>query len=423
MSGQQNNSWCQVKVGDVLNNSRYEIVHNLGNKIYSTVCAAKDTESNRFVTLKIAKSNVTSSNHELQILNHLAADPTNHLGKKNVIALRDSFDHQAPTGIHKCFVLEVLASSVKTYFQKMRQSNNSSSNVQSQPKIDLSAVKLMLRQVLLGLAFLHRHGVLHNDLHAGNVLVSIKGLSSIEEHARPDTNQENSPSAETGDSLGISSRTRSGTAEKRKAWPLEASNTKQAKVSHGAGHKSATPEGDSGSASESSTNSSEFKSFAATKAEQPETALNKNARIKIANLGRAAFLLDQSDDIDTLSNIRSPEMILGQSVSDSHDIWSFGCLIFEFITGRSLFMLKPGEYDESDDDKGLTGDEMDVEVDNADVANEIIGDSENKEVDQQSHVPGLNVAYLQQFACALGPLRSPIFGKGNISNPFFKRGW
>ncbi|KIW86357.1 hypothetical protein Z517_01753 [Fonsecaea pedrosoi CBS 271.37] len=37
--------------------------------------------------------------------------------------------------------------------------------------------------------------------------------------------------------------------------------------------------------------------------------------------------------------LRSPELILGGKIGSSIDIWSFGCLIFELLTGVSLFSV------------------------------------------------------------------------------------
>jgi serine/threonine protein kinase len=45
----------------------------------------------------------------------------------------------------------------------------------------------------------------------------------------------------------------------------------------------------------------------------------------------------------TRLNIRAPEQILGGEVNKALDIWSFGSLLFEFITGDQLFWI--GNYD------------------------------------------------------------------------------
>jgi serine/threonine protein kinase len=53
--------------------------------------------------------------------------------------------------------------------------------------------------------------------------------------------------------------------------------------------------------------------------------------------------------IVTPRGLRAPEVILGRPYDQGIDIWSFGCLIFEFITGQPLFLI-PG-YGDDDEDK------------------------------------------------------------------------
>lgn len=53
--------------------------------------------------------------------------------------------------------------------------------------------------------------------------------------------------------------------------------------------------------------------------------------------------------------LRAPELILRQSFGAGIDIWSFGCLMFEFLTGRTLFAIMmlgsdQKEQEDTDDD-------------------------------------------------------------------------
>jgi serine/threonine protein kinase len=48
--------------------------------------------------------------------------------------------------------------------------------------------------------------------------------------------------------------------------------------------------------------------------------------------------------------LRAPELILRQSFGAGIDIWSFGCLMFEFLTGRTLFALMMLRHDQKEQD-------------------------------------------------------------------------
>jgi serine/threonine protein kinase len=56
-----------------------------------------------------------------------------------------------------------------------------------------------------------------------------------------------------------------------------------------------------------------------------------------------------SDTVTPLS-LRAPELILHHPFGFGIDIWSFGCLVFEFLTGRALFAVMMLGNDQSDAD-------------------------------------------------------------------------
>jgi serine/threonine protein kinase len=53
--------------------------------------------------------------------------------------------------------------------------------------------------------------------------------------------------------------------------------------------------------------------------------------------------------------LRAPEVVLGRPYDQSIDIWSFGCLVFEFITGQPLFLVPGSGNDDKDMDDHLLG--------------------------------------------------------------------
>lgn len=74
-----------------------------------------------------------------------------------------------------------------------------------------------------------------------------------------------------------------------------------------------------------------------------------NVRVKIADLGNSCWTHKHfTMDIQT-RQYRSPEVILGQKYDTSTDLWSFGCIIFELLTGDFLFDPKSGSKYNKDD--------------------------------------------------------------------------
>ena len=70
---------------------------------------------------------------------------------------------------------------------------------------------------------------------------------------------------------------------------------------------------------------------------------------------RAAFWSeDPPKSTVTPVALRAPELIFGEDLSSSIDVWSFGCLIYEFLTGTALFCVaRYGDEDEEADDDHL----------------------------------------------------------------------
>ncbi|CAK7267271.1 hypothetical protein SEPCBS119000_002457 [Sporothrix epigloea] len=62
-------------------------------------------------------------------------------------------------------------------------------------------------------------------------------------------------------------------------------------------------------------------------------------KIKLSDLGSAYFFDDPPTKDTTPRGLRAPETILTHTMNNALDIWSFGCLVFELITGQRIFNL------------------------------------------------------------------------------------
>ncbi|KAJ4324948.1 hypothetical protein N0V94_001002 [Neodidymelliopsis sp. IMI 364377] len=80
--------------------------------------------------------------------------------------------------------------------------------------------------------------------------------------------------------------------------------------------------------------------------------------VKLSDFGAAFFMSNPPKRTATPLGLRAPELILNQPFDSGIDIWAFGCLVYEFLTGQALFVVMMFGYDQEDrettDDTHLT---------------------------------------------------------------------
>ena len=123
------------------------------------------------VKIKTAKDSIDSS--ELSILRYLnqqgGLDPIS----THVTTLLNCFEHEGPNGRHLCIVFEAISVNISTMLNWTPEYHNGTVSI-----LPKQMAKRILRQVLLGISFLHSHGVIHGDSHTGNLLFLAPGLDS-----------------------------------------------------------------------------------------------------------------------------------------------------------------------------------------------------------------------------------------------------
>lgn len=144
----------------------------------------------RFVALKIttARLSATATNRELSLYQRLASSPSSSavtLSSECFAKPLDSFQISGPNGLHHAFVFEPLGPhlddvlrftpefGIGEFFASDGTFLKGIPKFYRFPKI---LGKRILRNVLHGLRYLHAHGVVHGDLHRGNILVTIRNL-------------------------------------------------------------------------------------------------------------------------------------------------------------------------------------------------------------------------------------------------------
>ena len=61
--------------------------------------------------------------------------------------------------------------------------------------------------------------------------------------------------------------------------------------------------------------------------------------VKVIDLGSSCFISDHLSSYVQSRSYRAPEVILGLPYDQKIDIWSFGCILAELLTGSVLFQV------------------------------------------------------------------------------------
>ena len=62
--------------------------------------------------------------------------------------------------------------------------------------------------------------------------------------------------------------------------------------------------------------------------------------MKVIDLGSSCFISDHLSSYVQSRSYRAPEVILGLPYDQKIDIWSFGCILAELLTGSVLFQVR-----------------------------------------------------------------------------------
>ncbi|KAI0824915.1 kinase-like domain-containing protein [Trametes gibbosa] len=179
LEGHDNPGYFPAWLGQRLCDGRYGIVRKLGWGQYSSVWLARDFKEQVFVALKILTCEATLAmtpgpdqrTDELRMLKKAASAQPAHRGFRHVLQYHESFEFEGPLGAHRCIVTEVLGFSL-AHVRNMREDGDR--------RVPVDIVKRVVRQVLLGLEYLHNEcGVVHGDLKHDNILFRPCELDAI----------------------------------------------------------------------------------------------------------------------------------------------------------------------------------------------------------------------------------------------------
>ncbi|KAH7083791.1 putative serine protein kinase [Paraphoma chrysanthemicola] len=286
-----------VNLGDTFCDGKYRVIRKLGYGSYSTVWLAVRSGTPRFVALKILIAKAKCPDLEIEIAAQLYNAAPDDNGSRHITTLLDHFVHQGPNGRHQCLVLELMGADAATLVEQLPENKPKMyGKVERYPKW---LAKKILLHTLRGLTFLHRNGIVHGDLQPGNLLLSMADLNYMEENAFAQDVTET-------------------------AVPLQRIDGKVDRW--------------------------------APRHLYPAQPLHENIRldaklmVKLSEFGSAFRTSQPPTKAVTPIALRAPEIILKQPIGPGIDIWCFGCLMFEFLTGRTLFAVGVYGNDQKDRD-------------------------------------------------------------------------
>jgi serine/threonine-protein kinase SRPK3 len=280
-----------------------------------------------------------------------------------------------------CMVFEVLGSNLLDLIKRFNYRG-----------VPMPVLRSICKQILIGLDYLHsKCAVIHTDLKPENVLLlnalpkkrkrdddkgeegsdkeSDEEEEEHEEHEEHGEEEEDEREEEREPEEEIREETPQPTPKKGKKKGKK-KKQQQKKRDNSAGKTTTvidltglnldSNDGVNEEPSESQDKSSAKDKKSKTKKEEAKNYINyvdidpdnpETYKVKIADFGNACWIHEHfTNDIQT-RQYRAPEVILGCKYSTAVDMWSMGCMVFEFATGDLLFEPKSDENFDKNDGK------------------------------------------------------------------------
>ncbi|KAK0414744.1 hypothetical protein QR680_011596 [Steinernema hermaphroditum] len=172
-------AYC-ARNGEMLH-QQYRCISELDSGYFSTVWLCLNVEDQRFIAIKISKSGRNAAESALNELKWLLRTSELSDGgyRDCVIQMHDFFLLNAgDMKKHVCIITEVIGFGLHKLIERNKHG------------LTLSKVRVIADQLLQGLQYLHAKFIAHQDLHPGNVLVTVSQaqIAQLAKEAKEETN-------------------------------------------------------------------------------------------------------------------------------------------------------------------------------------------------------------------------------------------
>ena len=285
--------YAPISIGELLNN-RYRIVKKLGFGVFSIVYLSYDYENNDFYALKISKSSkddIEIAEDELSILKEIKS--------KYCCRLLNYFNYETIFGIHMVLVFPLYGETLFNIIREYRYNG-----------LSYDLVKKVSISILESLDYIHNKlHIINTDIKPENILVS-----KPNKFVRTIIKNYKIPSISQGIRL-LDRHFKTMTKSQLKRYK----KLKRKKVDNEIEEVSDDDE-------------IEYK--------------ERISSVVLSDFGNACYTNKHYSDKICTRHYKPPENILSNDYDTSADIWSFGCCIYESLTGDVLF--NPELFDEGD---------------------------------------------------------------------------